>query len=84
MTTVQHRYSTVSGRSIFHRKPGPSDAPVLVLLPSVPSPAGAMAFGDDVPDAEIHLLDGGHFFLESNLDTAAADIRSCLGRTLSC
>ncbi|RDI69499.1 hypothetical protein DFR76_1011040 [Nocardia pseudobrasiliensis] len=28
-------------------------------------PAGARAFAEDVPDAEIHLLDGGHFLLES-------------------
>jgi len=28
-------------------------------------PAGAEAFADDLPDAEIHLLDGGHFLLES-------------------
>ena len=30
-------------------------------------PAGAEAFADDLPDAEIHLLDGGHFLLESAL-----------------
>ncbi|HEX4225600.1 MAG TPA: alpha/beta hydrolase [Pseudonocardiaceae bacterium] len=28
-------------------------------------PDGARAFTDDVPDAEVHLLDGGHFLLES-------------------
>jgi hypothetical protein len=43
--------------------------------------AGALAFADDVPDAEIHLLDGGHFLLESHLDTAAGCIRGFLGRT---
>lgn len=31
-------------------------------------PAGAAAFGDDLPGAELHLLDGGHFLLESALD----------------
>ncbi len=31
-------------------------------------PAGALAFTADLPDAEIHLLDGGHFLLESALD----------------
>lgn len=31
-------------------------------------PAGAEAFAEDLPDAEIHLLDGGHFLLESALD----------------
>src|SRR5581483_10721266 len=28
-------------------------------------PDGARAFAGDVPDAEVHLLDGGHFLLES-------------------
>ncbi|MGH2475555.1 MAG: alpha/beta fold hydrolase, partial [Candidatus Limnocylindrales bacterium] len=46
------------------------------------APAGALAFADDAPGAEIHLLDGGHFLLESNLDTAAGYIRGFLGRTL--
>lgn len=45
-------------------------------------PEGALAFADDAPDAEIHLLDGGHFLLESHLDTAAGYIRGFLGRTL--
>ncbi len=47
-------------------------------------PAGAVAFADDTPDAEIHLLDGGHFLLESQLETAAGYIRGFLGRTLPC
>ncbi|OBH12289.1 alpha/beta fold hydrolase [Mycobacterium sp. E3247] len=34
-------------------------------------PAGAEAFADDLPDAEIRLLDGGHFLLESALDEVA-------------
>ena len=33
--------------------------------------AGAHAFARDVPDAEIVLLDGGHFLLESHLDEVA-------------
>src|SRR3569833_74175 len=43
-------------------------------------PAGALAFADDVPDAEVHLLDGGHFLLESAGDEAAGLIRDFLGR----
>jgi pimeloyl-ACP methyl ester carboxylesterase len=46
-------------------------------------PAGATAFARDLPDAEIHLLDGGHFLLESALDTATGYIRGFLGRTLA-
>jgi pimeloyl-ACP methyl ester carboxylesterase len=43
-------------------------------------PDGARAFADDVPDAEIHLLDGGHFLLESAHDEVAELILSFLSR----
>lgn len=43
---------------------------------------GALAFADDAPGAEICLLDGGHFLLESHLDAAAGCIRRFLERTL--
>lgn len=43
-------------------------------------PAGARAFADDLPDAEIHLLDGGHFLLESALDEVADLIRTFLAK----
>ena len=46
-------------------------------------PEGALAFTDDAPAAEIRLLDGGHFLLESDLDTTAATIRRFLDRTLT-
>ena len=46
-------------------------------------PAGAEAFKADLPDAEVHLLDGGHFLLESHLDEAAGYIRPFLERTFS-
>jgi pimeloyl-ACP methyl ester carboxylesterase len=45
-------------------------------------PDGAHAFAGDAPGAEIQLLDGGHFLLESELDTVAGYIRGFLGRTL--
>jgi pimeloyl-ACP methyl ester carboxylesterase len=41
-------------------------------------PAGAEAFADDLPDAQIHLLDGGHFLLESALDEVTVLIRDFL------
>jgi pimeloyl-ACP methyl ester carboxylesterase len=47
------------------------------------APAGATAFARDLPDAEIHLVDGGHFLLESALDTVVGHIRGFLGRTVS-
>jgi pimeloyl-ACP methyl ester carboxylesterase len=41
-------------------------------------PAGAQAFTADLPDAEIRLLAGGHFLLESAVDAVAALMRSFL------
>lgn len=43
---------------------------------------GARAFARDLPDAEIMLLDGGHFLLESHLDEVAAAMHTFLGRTV--
>jgi pimeloyl-ACP methyl ester carboxylesterase len=46
-------------------------------------PDGARAFATDAYRAEIHLIDGGHFLLESQLDDAVGYIRPFLDRTLS-
>uniref|UniRef100_UPI00281137AF alpha/beta fold hydrolase n=1 Tax=Streptomyces sp. TaxID=1931 RepID=UPI00281137AF len=43
-------------------------------------PAGAVAFARDLPDAEIHLLDAGHFALETHGEEIAALVRDFLGR----
>jgi len=43
---------------------------------------GATAFARDLPDAEIHLLDAGHFALETHGDEIAALIRDFLQRVL--
>jgi pimeloyl-ACP methyl ester carboxylesterase len=40
----------------------------------------ARAYLRDLPDAELHLLDGGHWLLETNLDEMVALIRNFLGR----
>lgn len=45
-------------------------------------PAGAQAFAQDLPDAEIHLLDGGHFLLESALVEVTELIRAFLAKHL--
>ncbi|QBI55781.1 alpha/beta fold hydrolase [Streptomonospora litoralis] len=45
-------------------------------------PAGARAFARDAEDAEVHLIDGGHFLLESHLDVVAGYMRGFLGRVL--
>ncbi|MFF2020198.1 alpha/beta fold hydrolase [Streptomyces sp. NPDC058171] len=43
-------------------------------------PAGAEAFARDLPDAEIHLLDAGHFALETHGPEIAALVRDFLDR----
>ncbi|MFD3311891.1 alpha/beta fold hydrolase [Streptomyces sp. NPDC058694] len=45
-------------------------------------PDGARAFQRDLPDAEIHLVESGHFALESHLDVITDHIRGFLGRVL--
>ena len=38
------------------------------------------SFAEDLPDAEIHLLDGGHFLLESALEEVTELIRTFLAK----
>ena len=57
--------------------------PLLVLWgrydPSF-SVAGAQAYKRDVPEAEVHVLDAGHFALDEKVDEIAGLIRSFLSR----
>ncbi|MGW2413041.1 alpha/beta fold hydrolase [Streptomyces tubercidicus] len=46
-------------------------------------PDGATAFSQDLPNAEIHLLESGHFALESHLDTITEHIRTFLTGALA-
>jgi pimeloyl-ACP methyl ester carboxylesterase len=46
-------------------------------------PDGARAYLNDLPDAELHLLDTGHFALEEELDFIAERIRDFVGRHTS-
>ena len=45
-------------------------------------PDGARAFAEDAADAEIHLRDGGHFLLESDLAAVTELIRDFLSRRM--
>jgi hypothetical protein len=45
-------------------------------------PKGAEAYRRDIPDAEIHFVDAGHFPLETHLDEIAGIIRGFLARKL--
>jgi hypothetical protein len=42
--------------------------------------ASALAYRRDLPDAELHLLDGGHWALETNLDEIVGYTRDFLTR----
>ena len=42
--------------------------------------SAARAYLRDLPDAELHLLDGGHWLLETNLEEVAGLMRDFLGR----
>jgi pimeloyl-ACP methyl ester carboxylesterase len=44
-------------------------------------PDGARAFARDLPNAEIHLLDTGHFALEEDGEQIAGLIRDFLARS---
>ncbi|HEY9315376.1 alpha/beta hydrolase [Williamsia sp.] len=62
-----------------------SEVPVLAVWGEndpIFGPDGARAFADDAADAEIHLLDGGHFLLETAGAEVAALIRDFLARRL--
>jgi pimeloyl-ACP methyl ester carboxylesterase len=59
--------------------------PVLIVWgrhDEVFGPAGAEAYLRDVPDAELHLLDTGHFALEEDGPLIATTIRDFLTRRL--
>ncbi|NUT49337.1 MAG: alpha/beta hydrolase [Saccharothrix sp.] len=45
-------------------------------------PDGALAYRRDLPGAEVHLLDAGHFALEDHLDAITGHVRDFLGRVL--
>jgi hypothetical protein len=46
----------------------------------VDHPPGAQAFERDLPDAEIHLLDAGHFALDERNDEIASLILAFLAK----
>ena len=77
---VHHRFASVAGRRLFYREAAPTNAPAIVLLHGFPGPEGARAFRRDAATAEIYLLEGGHFLLETAVEQVAALIGEFLGR----
>jgi hypothetical protein len=57
--------------NVFYREAGPRGAQTFLLL---------HGYRRDVPDAEVHVLDAGHFALDEKVDELAAHIRSFLGK----
>lgn len=69
----------------LHEFPRTSGVPVLAVWgrdDEIFGPAGAQAFARDAEDAEVHLIDGGHFLLEGHLHVVAGYVRGFLGRVL--
>ncbi|AOS64635.1 alpha/beta fold hydrolase [Actinoalloteichus hymeniacidonis] len=77
--------TNVAGYPRLHEYFRESQVPLLAVWGAndeIFGPDGARAFAGDLPDAEIHLLDAGHFALESDFDTVTGYIRGFLGRVL--
>ncbi|MET8844697.1 alpha/beta fold hydrolase [Streptomyces rubiginosohelvolus] len=70
---------------LLHEYLRTSEVPVLAVWgrnDEIFGPAGARAFACDAKNAEVHLINGGHFLLESHLDVVAGYLRGFLGRVL--
>jgi pimeloyl-ACP methyl ester carboxylesterase len=46
-------------------------------------PVGALAFQTELADAEVHLIEGGHFLVENNLESVTERVRGFLGHKRS-
>ncbi|MBK3546870.1 alpha/beta fold hydrolase [Streptomyces sp. MBT60] len=70
---------------LLHEYLRTSEVPVLAVWgrnDEIFGPAGARAFARDAKNAEVHLINGGHFLLESHRDVVAGYLRGFLGRVL--
>jgi pimeloyl-ACP methyl ester carboxylesterase len=83
MDRTAYRTVDVNGLSVFYREAGPPDAPTILLLHGFPSSSRMWQPLLDrlaVPDAEVHVLDAGHFALDERPDLIADLTRSFLQR----
>ncbi|QHC18861.1 alpha/beta fold hydrolase [Streptomyces sp. GF20] len=70
---------------LLHEYLRTSEVPVLAVWgrnDEIFGPAGARAFAGDAKNAEVHLINGGHFLLESHLDVVVGYLRGFLGQVL--
>ena len=83
---TKHRFSIARARSsVFQAWLRAAQPPTLVLWGRNDpffTLAGALAFRRDVPGAQIELLDGSHFLLETHGPQATRLIRAFLARAL--
>jgi pimeloyl-ACP methyl ester carboxylesterase len=73
----------LDGYPVFQQYFRERQPPTLILWgrnDEVFGPKGAEAYLADLPDAELHLLDTGHFALEEDAGFIAAKVRDFLGR----
>ena len=68
---VSYRNVRVDGLSIFYREAGRYDPSFDISEPE--------AYRRDVPTAEVHVLDAGHFALDTKADEIAELIRRFVG-----
>ena len=84
---VQYKTVEANGCTVFYREAGDAAKPLLLAVcgKNDPSfiPPGAEAFKSDVPPAEVHFVDSGHFALESHHAEIAALMRDFLSRKLT-
>jgi pimeloyl-ACP methyl ester carboxylesterase len=79
---THYRTTPIDGLSIFYREAGPKDAQTLLLLHGLPSSfdlSEPEAYRRDVPNAQVHVLDAGHFALDTAADEIAAVVRDLVG-----
>ncbi|NII10815.1 hypothetical protein HBF24_09040 [Oleiagrimonas sp. C23AA] len=82
MSNIRYHTANVDGFNVFYREAGSPDSPKLLLLHGFPIAAGARAFRRDLPQAELHLLDAGHFALDEQNDSVARLMLAFLARAL--
>ena len=51
-------------------------------LPASPTPAQPKRYRKDVPNAEVHIVDGGHFALDTAADQTAAFVQGFMSSSL--
>jgi pimeloyl-ACP methyl ester carboxylesterase len=70
-SAIHYRTVAIAGIDIFYREAGDPKAPTILLLHGFPTEA----YRKDLKHVEFHMLNAGHFALESNAPEIADFIR---------